>query len=152
MNHTPIPTKKFAEIMKLVPICTVDVLFLNKEKNKILLFKRTNEPLKGIYFSMGGRLLKNEKMLDGAKRQVSRELGIKLKNKDLVFCGVQEDIHSNSAFKGATYHAVDIFYYTIVDEKTFVPKLDAQHSDCKWFSVKDKKLHRFVKERLNSIK
>jgi ADP-ribose pyrophosphatase YjhB (NUDIX family) len=151
MEHTPIPAKIFATILKSVPICTVDVLFFNKDMSEIALFKRNNEPLKNIYFSMGGRLLKDEKIVGCAKRQVQRELGMKIKDSDLTFGGIQEEIHPNSAFKGASYHAVGVFYYCKVDENKFKPKLDNQHQDFRWFSVTDKKIHPFIKTRLKKI-
>ena len=74
----------FREIVDNLPICTIDVLFFNKEKNKTLLFKRNNEPAKGIYFPIGGRLFKNEDFKKGAVRQAKRELGIVInKNKKI---------------------------------------------------------------------
>ncbi|MBI3632275.1 MAG: NUDIX domain-containing protein [Candidatus Vogelbacteria bacterium] len=151
MNHTPIPEKTFTTILKSMPICTVDVLFLNKKKDKILLLKRKNEPLKDVFFSMGGRLLKNEKILNCAKRQTQREIGLSLRNTDLYYGGVQEEIHKNSAFKNVSYHAISIFYFTLVDENTFHPKLDKQHSDGRWFDIKDKEIHPFIKQRLSLI-
>lgn len=117
MNHTPIQDKKFKEILDLTPICTVDLIFFNKNRTKTLLFRRRNESLKGIYFSAGGRLLKNEKMLDGAVRQGMREVGLRLKKKDLKFEGIAEEIHKNSAFGKVTYHAVVIYYSYVIGEK-----------------------------------
>ena len=137
--------------MKSVPICTVDVLFLNQQMSKIILFKRNNEPVKGIYYTIGGRLLKDERLLDCAKRQAKREVRITLKNKDLNLGGIQEDIHSNSAFKGATYHAVGVFYYCIVDEDKFKPALDDQHAAFKWFEINSKKIHPLIRTRINQI-
>lgn len=135
--------------MALNPICTVDVLFFNKAKTKTLLFKRTNDPVKNVYFSIGGRLLKNEKLIDAAVRQAAREVGVKIIKSKLVFGGVQEEIHELSIFKGVSYHAIDIFYGYVLDNQEI--KLDNQHSDFKWFSVTDKKLHPFIKTKVRSV-
>ena len=135
--------------MSIAPIATVDVLFFNKEKTKTLLFKRTNEPLKGVYFSMGGRIRKGEKFIDCAVRQVREEVGLHIKKSGLVFGGVQEEIHKNSAFKGISYHAVGIFYGYILEGENIT--LDAQHNEYRWFSVTDKTLHPFIKTKLKSL-
>ncbi len=149
-RHTPISGKLYAQILDAVPICTVDILFLNKDKTKTLLFKRTNEPLKGIYFSMGGRLLKNEKILDGAARQAWREAGVRIDKEKLIFGGIQEEIHRTSAFAGASYHAIVLYYGYVIDEKTPL-RLDGQHNDVAWFPVRSKKVHPFIRTRLKTL-
>lgn len=151
MNYTPIPTKKFKEILDLVPVCAVDLLFLNKDRKKTLLFRRKNEPLKGIYFVAGGRLLKNEKLIDGAVRQARRETGLKIDKKRLKFEGVEEEIHKNSTFKNISYHTVAPWYSYILDEEDINLKLDNQHNDYKWFSLDNKEIHPFIKNRIKKI-
>src|ERR1035437_711438 len=103
LHDTPIPRRLYTQILNVLPILTVDVLFFNKEKTKTLLFKRSNEPLKGVYFSIGGRLLKNEKILDCAVRQALREAGIHVNKKKLIFGGIQEEAHQKSMFGDVSY-------------------------------------------------
>ncbi|MBU6388597.1 NUDIX domain-containing protein [Patescibacteria group bacterium] len=148
--HTPIPRKRYAQILNAVPIFTVDVLFLNKDKTKTLLFRRTNDPLKGVYFSAGGRLLKNEKILEGVARQARREAGIRVNTKKLILGGVQEESHQKSMFKGVSYHAVVLYYGYVIDEKTPV-RLDNQHNASAWFPVRGRKLHPFIRKRLETL-
>lgn len=131
--------------MDISPICTVDVLFFNSDKTKTLLFRRENEPMKGTYFSAGGRLFKNELLADCAVRQAFREAGLVIEKDGLTLGGTKEQINPNSAFEGVSYHAVDIFYGYIIDEDAEI-KLDSQHSDYKWFSVSDDTLHPFLKD------
>ena len=142
-------TEKYREILDITPVCTVDVLFFNSDKTKTLLFKRENEPVKGTYFSIGGRLLKNELLEDCVVRQTFREIGVKIKKGELAFGGIQEEIHSNSMFEGVSYHAIDIFYGYVLDDEEI--KLDSQHSDYKWFSVSDDTLHPFIKTKIASL-
>lgn len=149
-SHTLIPKKLFSEILNAVPIITIDVLFLNKKKTKTLLFKRTNAPLKGIYFSVGGRLLKNEMLLDGATRQALREAGISVDKRKLIFGGIEENIHRTSAFKGISYHAIVVYYGYIIDEKVRIT-LDDQHSGYVWLPVSSKKIHPFIRKRLRGV-
>jgi len=146
-----LPKKMYKKVMDVSPMCCVDVVFLNKQKNKILLFKRTNEPLKGRYFTIGGRLMKGEKLLDCAVRQAKRELGFVLNPKKTFFAGVIEEQWKKSSFPGISYHDIDIYYGYILENKHVTIKFDAQHSDYKWFSVRDKKLHPYIKERIKQI-
>ena len=148
--HTPIPERLYSKILNAVPILAIDVVFLNKEKTKTLLFKRTNEPLKGVYFTMGGRLLKNEKILDGAVRQSLREAGIRINKKKLIFGGIQEEIHTTSVFKGISYHAVVLYYGYIINEKKEII-LDSQHTMFAWLPVSSEKIHPLIRKKLRNI-
>ena len=51
-----------------VPIVCVDVIVRNK-KGEYLLVQRNNEPLKGEWWVVGGRLLRGETLADGARRK-----------------------------------------------------------------------------------
>lgn len=143
-----IPNKVYKDIVKHMPVSTVDIVILNKNKNKTLLFKRNNEPVKNVYFTIGGRLLKGETFLHGAVRQAKCELGLKIDPKKTFFGGVTQDFHKNSVFKNVSYHAVAVFFYYVLENKNINIKFDNQHSDSKWFSIKDKKLHPHIKERI----
>ncbi|MCX6738574.1 MAG: NUDIX domain-containing protein, partial [Candidatus Parcubacteria bacterium] len=133
-----IPSELYIEMMNHLPICCVDIMIFNTEKTKILLCKRSNEPLKGEYFSPGGRLLKNEELKAGAVRQAKRELGIKINPKQVIFGGIISEIYPNSAFgKDIGYHAVVIYFGYVATKNTNII-LDNQHSDYKWFDVSDK--------------
>lgn len=142
----------FREIVDNLPICTVDVLFFNKENSKILLFKRNNEPAKGIYFSIGGRLFKNEDFKEGAVRQAKRELRIVINKNKLIFGGVINEICQKSISKNLNTHAVDIYWgYIIEDSDIDKMVLDNQHSEYKWFNVTDNSLHPFMKEKIKNL-
>lgn len=144
-----LPTEKYKELLDISPICTVDVLFFNSDKTETLLFKRQNEPLKDSYFSVGGRLFKNERLEDCAVRKAFEEVGITIDKEKLTFGGTVEELNPNSIFEGVSYHAIDSFYgYIMNDEKL---KLDDQHSDYRWFSVSDDSLHPFLKTKIASL-
>ncbi len=140
----------FKEILSFVPICTVDIVFFNKEKNKILLCKRINQPLEGVYFINGGRLFKNEELEDCAVRQAKTELGISVDKNKLIFGGVSNEIFDTSRFENVGYHAMDVFFGYIIDENIEI-KFDEQHSDHKWFQTDDLRLHPFIKRRIDSL-
>ena len=134
--------------MDNVPICTVDVIILNKKRDKLLLFKRTNEPLKGVYFTIGGRLYKGESYLQCAMRQAARELGIAIDPRDATFVGTSRDTHENSAFENISYDAVVILFSYVLDDEDQKFELDEQHDGYRWFSIDDSSLHPLIKERI----
>lgn len=144
-----LPIEKYREILDITPVCTVDVLFFNSDKTKTLLFKRENEPMKGTYFSIGGRLLKNESFADCAVRQTLKEIGVAIKKDGLIFGGVQEELHPNSVFEGVSYHAVDIFYGYVFDNTDIT--LDSQHSDYQWFPVSDETIHPLIRSKIKTL-
>ena len=143
-----ISNKIYKDIVANMPVSTVDVVLLNKKRDKTLLFKRNNEPVKNVYFTIGGRLLKGESFLHCAVRQAKYVLGLKIDPKKVFFVGVTQDFHKNSIFKGVSYHAVAVFFGYILENENIKIKFDSQHSDYKWFSVKDKTLHPHIKERI----
>ena len=145
------PLREYRRLLKETPVCCVDVLFFSPPKTKTLLFKRANKPLRGVYFSMGGRLRKNEKLIDGAVRQARQETGLRIRKNSLIFGGVQEEIHRDSIFKGVSYHAVDVFYGYILKENERV-RLDGQHEGKRWFSLTDPHLHPFIKSKIRAFK
>lgn len=131
------------------PICTVDTLFFDHDKKRILLFKRKNKPLKGVFFSAGGRMFKNETFADCAFRQSKKELGLSINKRRLVFGGIINEIHAESRYPHINYHSVNIYFgYVLGGQKI---KLDNQHSYFKWFLVRDKSLHPFIKEKIKTL-
>lgn len=147
-----IAKETFQNILRLLPILTVDVLPFNQDFSEVLLFKRVNRPAKNEYFSPGGRLLKNEEVLEGARRQCKRELGLEIEKEDLLPGGVIDEIWEESAFEGVNYHSVNIFFGYVLSAAQFsCLTLDEQHEEYKWFSVSDPSIHPWVKYRIETI-
>ncbi len=141
-----LPLDRYRAAMEELPIVTIDVIFLNPDKTKILLGKRTNEPYAGQFYSFGGRLYKNEDFLNAACRIAKQEVGVLLLPQSLTFAGVLNEINDSSIFEGVNYHTVDIYFVcTIKDEAV---QLDSQHNEVQWFSVDDAALHPNVVARI----
>jgi colanic acid biosynthesis protein WcaH len=144
--------EEYQKIMQDLPIVTVDVLFFDSLKSKTLLFRRVNEPLEGIFFTCGGRLLKNEKFQDAAIRIIEKELGLKINPDKLFGSEVANEIHENSVFPKTNYHCVDVYFGYILDNQVIEKiKMDEQHSEFTWFNVKDEQLHSMIKYKINSL-
>lgn len=149
VEHMWIPDDQYKVFMAQLPICTVDIIYFDKSKQRVLLFKRLNKPLKGKYYSSGGRMMKNETFEDCAVRQAKNELGIKINKKKLVFGGVINEIHSESIYPNTSYHCVNVYFgYELRNKKI---KLDSQHSVAQWVSIGNTKLHPFIKEKIKFL-
>lgn len=146
-----IPESLFAEFIRNMPICTVDVLLFNPRVTKVLLFRRTNEPLKGEWFSLGGRISKNETLQQCALRQVYKEAGLTLAPADLFFGTVFDEIFSNSRFgPGVSLHCVNICWGHLLDDGAVI-RLDEQHDRCEWRRVNDPSLHPMMKRKIDAL-
>ncbi|MSU73687.1 NUDIX domain-containing protein [Candidatus Kaiserbacteria bacterium] len=144
-----LPLERYRASMEDMPLVTIDVVFLNSDKTKILLGRRTNEPYAGQFYSFGGRLYKNEGFLEAACRIAREEVGISLAPEALTFAGVLNEIGDSSIFAGVNYHAVDVYFVCIIKDESV--QLDNQHSETKWFSVNDADLHPNVKARIEGV-
>ena len=121
-----IPDDQYDYILKNMPVFCVD--WLIRCGNKYLLLERTQQPLKGQYWHIGGRLRMDESIEEAAIRLQEREIGR--------YCGVGELIgFSNYMFtKGEdarATHTPAITYLVDVSEE-FVPELTETESDYIW--------------------
>jgi colanic acid biosynthesis protein WcaH len=67
----------FKIVVDSAPLISIDILI--KKGNKILLGKRVNKPAQGYFFSIGGRINKNE-FIDNAMARVGlNELNQRIK-------------------------------------------------------------------------
>lgn len=109
-----------------MPVITVDGLILHN--NKYLLVKRTNEPLKGRYWTPGGRVYKGEKITDALKRKMKEECGLDVKI--VALKGFYEDFYPKNEFDIDYVHTVSFVYIATSDTDKVI--LDNQSSDYKW--------------------
>lgn len=121
-----IPDEQYDYILKNMPVFCVD--WLVRCNDKYLLLKRTQQPLMGRYWHIGGRLRVDETIEEAAIRLQTRELGR--------YCGLGKLLSfSNYMFEkceGArATHTPAITYLVDVDEE-FVPVLDETESEYMW--------------------
>jgi len=135
----------FKTVVDSAPLVSIDILL--KKGNKILLGKRVNKPAQGYFFSIGGRINKNETIDKAMVRIALNELNIDLKSTP-GFIGVFEHFYDDSIYKGISTYYVNLAYEYEVEE---VPDLPAeQHSEYKWFTIdkllESKQVHEYVKD------
>jgi colanic acid biosynthesis protein WcaH len=138
----------YKDILKNIVVETVDVLVINRIW-QVLLWLRNNQPLQNIYYIPWWRREKNEKLLDAVKRKMIEELWIDIDLKKLIFLWIYDDIFENSMFEDVSSHYSPITYVYHLDESEQNNiRIDAQHSDLKFFNLNDPTLHPMVKIRI----
>jgi len=135
----------FKTIIDSTPLISIDLLI--KKDNKILLGKRINKPAQGYFFSMGGRVHKNETIDNAMVRIANNELNLELKYAPK-FMGVFEHFYGDSIYKNVSTHYVNLAYEYEVQE---IPDLPVdQHSEYQWFSIDEllssTQVHEYTKD------
>ena len=135
----------FKTIVDNTPLVSVDLIV--KQNGKVLLGKRINKPAQGYWFTLGGRVLKNESIQNAIKRISKLELGIILKN-DPKFIGVFEHLYNDSIFDTVSTHYINLGYKIEVSGLKDLPK--DQHNDYRWFDLEEliqsSEVHHYVKD------
>jgi ADP-ribose pyrophosphatase YjhB (NUDIX family) len=90
-----------------IVVC-VDVLA--KYKDQFVLIKRKTEPMKDVFWPIGGRILQTELYYSAAERKLCEEANI-TKYYNLRPIGIYEDIFDKSSFSDNTvYHTLSIAF------------------------------------------
>ncbi len=128
--------KAFKHVIRNTPLVSIDLCLICN--GQILLGKRSNEPLKGRYFTPGGRIHKNETWQDCLRRVTRSEIGFVVEDpSDFRLMGVWDHFYENSVLdKSISTHYVNLPHYRCLKEK---PKLlrDKQHDDLAWFDLEE---------------
>jgi len=139
-----IPADDYKKIIASIPILCVD-LVLKDESGRYLLAKRTNEPLAGEFWVIGGRVLKGERAEAAARRKLKEELGVEVGALSLL--GVYEDFFDKNSMGVETlYHTVSIVFEATLNRAADI-RLDQQHGEWKWAAELPKRLEIRVSER-----
>ena len=135
----------FKTVISATPLISID--FIVKNNNKVLLGRRLNKPAYGYFFSIGGRVYKNETINSAMIRIAYNELNIELKLTPR-FIGIFEHFYDDSIYKDVTTHYVNLAYEIKLEEKPSLPT--EQHSEYKWLTIeellKNKQVHKYVKD------
>jgi len=134
----------FKCVVENAPLISID--FIVKDNNgKILLGKRVNEPAKGYWFTIGGRIFKNETIENAQKRILKEELNYE-KEFNPKFIGIYEHFY-DTGFHNIPTHYVNLAYE--IEIKLYeLPK--EQHSEYRWFELEELleagDVHKYVKD------
>ena len=138
----------FKSVIENTPLVSIDLCLVSD--GQVLLGKRTNEPLKGEWFTPGGRIHKNETWRNALLRIAEAELGlicIAVENFSLV--GMWDHFYSNSALdQNISTHYVNLPHYAEFKSKPDIAS-DDQHGEFQWFDLKvvssDEKFNPYIR-------
>ena len=138
----------FKTVVENIPLVSIDFIVQRMYDEKILLGKRVNKPALEYYFTLGGRILKNETMKDAKKRIFKNEIGIDL-SFETNFLGIFEHFYDDSVFDNTSTHYINFGYLVQIDSELInLPK--EQHNEYKWLSIdellKSDEVHQYSKD------
>ncbi len=100
----------YKEIVTSLPIVCVDILIKVRETEKYLLVRRNEEPMKGVFWPIGGRKYLGESFLEAAKRLCARE--ISASDESIIFSespvGVYHDVFCCSSHGEHKYETLSV--------------------------------------------
>ena len=138
----------FKTVVENTPLVSIDLCLVCD--GQLLLGKRNNDPLKGEWFTPGGRIHKNETWQNTLLRIAEMELGLGgIAVEDVALMGVWDHFYNNSALDQNTLtHYVNLPHYAEFKSKPQIT-LDDQHGEFKWFDLsevaKDEKFHLYIR-------
>ena len=135
----------FKTIIENTPLVSVDLIV--KHNGKVLLGKRVNKPALEYWFTLGGRVLKNESIQSAIQRIGKVELDIIIDGSPR-FIGVFEHLYDDSIFDDVSTHYVNLAYEIEVSGLEDLPT--DQHNEYRWFGLEEliqsNEVHKYVKD------
>ncbi len=124
-----IPTKQYKRILEVMPLLCVDVVIRNP-RGEYLLVKRTDEPLKGHWWVVGGRVHKYETLKQAVIRKVKQEISLSISKIRPI--GYYEETFKNNSIKLNTrLHAISVVFAVTISNNVKI-RLDNQSSAWKF--------------------
>ena len=122
----------FKIVIENMPLVSIDLCLVCD--GQLLLGKRNNQPVKGEWFTPGGRMYKNETWQDALLRIAEVELGITaITAASFSLMGIWDHFYDNSAAdKNMSTHYVNLPHYVEFKSKPQIT-FDGQHSEFNWF-------------------
>ncbi|WP_345985257.1 GDP-mannose mannosyl hydrolase [Sulfurimonas sp. HSL-1656] len=141
----------FKTVIANTPLVSVDLIV--RENGRVLLGRRVNRPAEGYWFTLGGRVLKNERINSAIRRIAETELGTELVSEPR-FVGVFEHLYEDAIFDHVSTHYLNLGYEVEIAPFRELPK--EQHSDYRWFSLEElmqrDDVHDYVKDYFTKTK
>tara|TARA_B110000908_G_scaffold164253_1_gene211997 strand:+ start:381 stop:836 length:456 start_codon:yes stop_codon:yes gene_type:complete len=134
----------FLNVINYTPLIAFEILV--KCNEKYLVGMRNNEPAKGYYFNPGGRIYKNETIMDACKRITLKELGIELDFNRFKHHMNTQHIYDNNVFNNNynTHYVCMAYIIEITEDEKNSLKFDNQHNEFIWLKKGELLNHKLV--------
>ena len=129
---SPLSENTFREVIRCAPLVSID-LVVRRPDGRYLVGWRRNRPAAAHWFVPGGRIFKNERILDAFARLTAKELGEALPWEGARLLGAYDHIYDDTVFgdgDGGTHYVV-LAHWVPVPEG-FEPRVDPQHDRFTW--------------------
>ena len=138
----------FKMVVENTPLVSIDFIIQNSE-GKYLLGKRVNAPACGYWFTLGGRILKDETIENAIKRLSKKEFNLEVIQKVLEFHGVYEHFYADSfGDEDISTHYIVLAYKLKVIQELKLPT--DEHNEYNYFSkeelLENSHVHKHVKD------
>ena len=141
-----------------IPIFGIDMIIFS-QKFGVLMGRRINNPAKGKLFVPGGRVYKNERIIDAFNRILLSETGLTLSYKKTTSMGLFEHFYNVTSWSNSecsTHYIIEARLIEVdAEEIKLKINLNEQHSNFEWISLEDMQsnsIHYYSKMYLNKIK
>lgn len=133
-------------VVESTPLIAID--FIIEKDAQYLLGKRINKPAQGYYFTIGGRILKNEAINQAIMRISLKEIGLGVTMEQLKFLGVFEHFyHDSFPSDNISTHYIVLAYLLHLNQEVNLPMLE--HNEYRYFSkdelMSNSHVHEYVK-------
>jgi len=139
----------FKTVIDSTPLISID-LVVRDEAGRVLLGQRLNRPAQGFWFVPGGRILKDESLVNAFKRLTLGELGIELEISSARYLGLYEHFYDDGIFTVeengiaiSTHYVVSGFEVVLPaggnssSDKLLLCLPVEQHGDYHWFTEQE---------------
>ena len=141
-----------------IPIFGIDMIIFSR-KYGVLMGRRINNPAKGKFFVPGGRVYKNERIIDAFNRILLSETGLTFSFNKSTSMGLYEhfyNVTSWSTSECSTHYIIEARLIEVEPENIKLKiNLNEQHSNFEWISLENlnsNAIHPYSKIYLNKIK
>jgi len=126
--------QSFKAVIENTPLVSIDLCLVCN--GQILLGKRRNEPLQGIWFTPGGRIHKNETWQEALLRIAEAELGLSdIAVGDFALMGMWDHFYNNSTLgQDISTHYVNLPHFIVFESRPEIT-MDDQHGEFEWFEL-----------------
>ena len=141
-----------------MPIFGIDMIIFSR-KCGVLMGRRINDPAKDKLFVPGGRVYKNEPIIDAFNRILLSETGLNFSFNKTISMGLYEHFYNVTSWatsECSTHYIIEARLIEVDHENIKLKiNLNEQHSSFEWISLEDidsNSIHSYSKIYLNKIK